>query len=274
MDDFVLRALVAGLGVALLAAPLGCFVVWRRMAYFGEALAHAALLGVALGLLLDVAPRLGIVATCLVAALLLVALGRHQPRLASDTLFGIVAHGALATGLVLLSRMESVRVDLFAYLFGDILAVGPADLAWIGLTLLLVGLAMAWLWRPLLAVTVHAELAAAEGIAVARVHLAFMLLIALVTAVAMKVVGVLLVTSLLVIPAATARHFARTPEQMVVIAALVGMLAVSGGLAGSLGFDTPTGPSIVVVASLLFALGLLHRPDDTGPHGDPNRSDT
>ncbi len=267
MDDFVLRALVAGLAVALLAAPLGCFVVWRRMAYFGEALAHAALLGVALGLLLDLAPTLGIVVTCLAVALLLVTLGRHQPRLAADTLFGIVAHTALATGLVVLSRMESVRVDLFAYLFGDILAVGPADLGWIAVTLAVVGLAMAWLWRPLLAITVHADLAAAEGIPVARVHLAFMLLIALVTAVAMKVVGVLLVTSLLVIPAATARHFARTPEQMVAITALVGTLAVTGGLAGSLRFDTPTGPTIVVVAALLFALGLVHRSPEDGRAG-------
>jgi zinc transport system permease protein len=259
MEDFVLRGLVAGLGVALLAAPLGCFVVWRRMAYFGEALAHAALLGVALGLLLDLAPTLGIVVTSLASALVLTALGRHQPRLANDTLFGIVAHGALALGLVVLSRMEGVRVDLFAYLFGDILAVGLGDLAWIGATLLLVVGALAWLWRPLLAVTVHADLAAAEGIPVARVHLAFMLLIALVTAVAMKVVGVLLVTSLLVIPAATARHFARTPEQMVAMAAFAGALAVCGGMLSSLTWDTPSGPSIVVVATLLFVAALLHR---------------
>ncbi|MDX1593172.1 MAG: iron chelate uptake ABC transporter family permease subunit [Gammaproteobacteria bacterium] len=259
MDDFVLRALAAGLGVALVGAPLGCFVVWRRMAYFGEALAHAALLGVALGLLLDLAPTVGIVATCLAAALLLVGLGRHQPRLAGDTLFGIVAHGALATGLVVLSRMETVRVDLFAYLFGDILAVGPGDLAWIGVILVVVAVAMAFLWRPLLAITVHADLAAAEGIHAGRVHLGFMLLIALVTAVAMKVVGILLVTSLLVIPAATARHFARTPEQMVFAAMLVGVLAVTGGLAGSLWLDTPSGPTIVVAATLLFALALFQR---------------
>ena len=265
MEDFVLRGLVAGLGVALLGAPLGCLVVWRRMAYFGEALAHAALLGVALGLLLDLAPTIGIVVTCLAVALLLAGLGRHQPRFASDTLFGIVSHGALATGLVVLSQMEWVRVDLFSYLFGDILAVGYGDLGWIGLTLVVVYAILAWLWRPLLAVTVHADLAAAEGISVARVHLAFMLLIALVTAVAMKIVGILLVTSLLVIPAATARHFARTPEQMVVGAALVGALAVVGGLAASLEFDTPSGPSIVVVATLLFTLGLLRRhPDGSG----------
>jgi zinc transport system permease protein len=259
MDDFVLRGLLAGLGVALLAAPLGCLVVWRRMAYFGEALAHAALLGVALGLLLDLAPTLGIVVTCIAVALLLTGFGRHRLQLADDTLFGIVSHGALATGLVVPSQMETVRVDLFGYLFGDILAVGHADLGWIVATLAVVFAVLSRLWRPLLAVTVHADLAAAEGIAVARVHLAFMLLIALVTAVAMKIVGILLVTSLLVIPAATARHFVRTPEQMVVGAALVGALAVVGGLLASLRWDTPSGPSIVVVATLLFAAGLIYR---------------
>jgi len=259
MDDFVLRGLAAGLGVALLGAPLGCFVVWRRMAYFGEALAHAALLGVALGLLLDLAPMVGIIVACLAAALLLSELGRQQPRLANDTLFGIVSHGALALGLVLMSQMESVRVDLFVYLFGDILAVGNGDLIWIAVTLVVVFAVLLRLWRPLLAVTVHADLAAAEGIAVARIHLAFMLLIALVTAVAMKIVGILLVTSLLVIPAATARHFARTPEQMALGAALVGSLAVVGGLIASLQFDTPSGPSIVVVATLLFVASLLRR---------------
>ena len=259
MDDFVLRGLAAGLGVALLSAPLGCIVVWRRMAYFGEALAHAALLGVALGLLLDLAPTLGIVVTCIAVALLLTGLGRQQPQLASDTLFGIVSHGALAIGLVVLSQMETVRVDLFGYLFGDILAVGNGDLVWIAATLVVVFAVLAWLWRPLLAVTVHADLAAAEGIPVARVHLAFMLLIALVTAVAMKIVGILLITSLLVIPAATARYFVRSPEQMVVGAALVGALSVAGGMLASLHWDTPSGPSIVVVATLLFAIGLLRR---------------
>jgi len=254
-EDFILRALAAGIAVALLGAPLGCFVVWRRMAYFGEALAHAALLGVAVGLLLDVSPTLGIFAACLAGAVLLFGLQRSS-GLAVDSLLGIVAHSALAVGLVVLSLLETVRVDLLGYLFGDLLAVSYEDLAWIFAVLVVVSAALWRLWRPLLAITVNRDLAAAEGVAVERVQFAFMLLIALSTAVAMKVVGVLLVTSLLVIPAATARHFARNPEQMAGIAALLGCGAVAFGLGASLRWDTPSGPSIVVAAALLFAFSL------------------
>ncbi len=252
---FLWRALAAGIGVALIAGPLGSFVVWRRMAYFGDTLAHSALLGIALGFLLGIDLQIGVAAVCVALALLLVALQRQQV-LAADTLLGILSHSALSIGLVAVAFMRGLRVDLMGYLFGDILAVGLADLAWIygGAALALAILAA--IWRPLLAMTVHEELARAEGVPVVAVRLAFMLVMALTVAIAMKVVGVLLITSLLIIPAATARRFARTPEQMAMLAALVGSLAVAGGLAGSLAFDTPSGPSVVVCAAALFAAGM------------------
>ena len=255
MDDFVFRALVAGTGVALVAGPLGCFVVWRRMAYFGATLAHSALLGVALGLLFDTSVYLGIVAVSLALAFGLVALERDR-RFASDTLLGILAHGALALGLVVVAFLGAVRIDLMAYLFGDILAVTVADIAWIyaGGAACLAGLAA--IWRPLLSVTVQEDLARVEGVPVERIRLVFMLSIALVIALAMKIVGVLLIVSLLIIPAATARRFAATPEQMAALAALIGVVAVAGGVFASLRLDTPTGPSIVVVATVLFFLSL------------------
>ncbi|MDP7429260.1 MAG: metal ABC transporter permease, partial [Alphaproteobacteria bacterium] len=181
MDDFLLRALAAGLGVALVTGPLGCFVVWRRQAYFGAALAHAALPGVALGILLDLNAAVGVAVVCLLVALLAAAL-EGQRRLASDTLLGIMAHGALALGLVAVALIEGMRVDLLGYLFGDILAVSWSDVAWIaaggGLALGLLGL----IWRQLLALTVHEELARAEGARVTLVSIAFMLLIALTVA--------------------------------------------------------------------------------------------
>ena len=258
MPDFLLRAFLAGLGVALVAGPLGSFVVWRRMAYFGDALAHAALLGVALGVLAGVNVTLGIIAACLVTALLLLGLQR-QRLLASDTLLGLLAHGSLSLGLVALAFLETVRIDLMGYLFGDVLAVTAADLAWIygggGAALVI----LAAIWRPLLAVTVHEELARVEGVNVTAVNMAFMVLIALVIAVALKIVGILLITSLLIIPAAAARRFAATPEQMAVLAAAFGVLAVAGGLLASLVWDTPSGPSIVVAAVALFALALPWR---------------
>lgn len=254
-EDFILRALVAGILVALVCGPLGCFIVWRRMAYFGDTLSHSALLGIALGLILGVNLNAGILAVCVAIALLLFSL-QHQQRLASDTLLGIFSHAALSIGLVALSLMEGIRVDLLGYLFGDILAVAPGDLYVIaGGGVLVLGL-LAWMWRPLLAVTVHSELAAAEGVPVTAVRLGFMLLIALVIAIAMKIVGILLITSLLIIPAAGARRFARTPEQMAAGAALLGALAVLSGVGASMRWDTPSGPSIVVAATLLFALTL------------------
>jgi len=256
MDDFLLRAVLGGCGVALVAGPFGSFVVWRRLAYFGDTLAHSALLGVALGFLLDVNLTLGILVVCQMLAVLLY-FGQRQKMLASDTLLGILAHGALSFGLVVLAFMEDVRVDLMSYLFGDILAIGPVDLAWIfaggGIALA----ALLCLWRPLLMITVHEDLARVEGIAVDRINWSFLALVALTVAVMMKVVGLLLVTSLLIIPAATARRFAASPEMMAVLASLVGCLAVVGGLYGSFSWDTPTGPSIVVAACGLFVVSFL-----------------
>lgn len=256
MDDFLVRALAGGIGLAVLGGPLGSFIVWRRMAYFGDTLAHSGLLGVALGLLLGISQSLGVALVCVLLALVLVLLQR-QRQLASDTLLGILAHTALSLGLVALAFLETVRVDLVSYLFGDILAVSSQDLIWIWgggaviLTTLLV------LWRPLLALTVHEDLAQVEGVPVFTVRLAFMMLIAVVIALAMKIVGILLITSLLIIPPATARRFARTPETMALLASLIGCLAVALGLTGSLYWDTPSGPSVVVAAAGLFALGLL-----------------
>ena len=255
MPDFLLNALLAGLALALVAGPLGSFVVWRRMAYFGDTLAHAALLGVAVGLLLDVSPTLAVTVGCVLLAVLLVTLQQRQP-LAADTLLGILAPSTLSLGLVVLSFNREVRIDLLGYLFGDLLAVGPSDLLWIVAGSALVLACLLALWRQLLAVTVHEELAQVEGLPVAGLRLTLVLLIALVIAVAMKIVGVLLITSLLIIPAAAAQRHSRTPEQMAIGASLLGMLAVGGGLSLSWFEDTPAGPSIVVCAASLFLLSL------------------
>ena len=256
MPDFLLYALCAGLLLALVAGPLGSFVVWRRMAYFGDTLAHSALFGVALGLLFDINLALAVIVGCLLLAFVLVALQRRQP-LASDTILGILAHSTLSLGLVTLSFMESVRVDLMGYLFGDLLAVSAMDLIWIGAGSAVVLVCMFALWRPLLAITVHEELAQVEGLPVAKLRLVLMVLMALVIAVAMKIVGVLLITSLLIIPAAAAQRHARSPEQMAIGATVIGMLAVCAGLAMSWHYDTPAGPSIVVCAAGLFLISFI-----------------
>lgn len=252
-QDFFWRAVVAGVGVAVVAGPLGCIVVWRRMAYFGDTLAHAALLGVALGLVLEIDITLGIISTAIAIALI-VAFYQHQKKIASDTLLGILAHSSLAISLVVIGFLETVRLDLMAYLFGDILTITANDIFWLygagGLALC----ALIYIWRPLIALSVNAELARAEGISVPLYRTLFTLILALVIALAMKIVGVLLITSLLIIPAATARRFANTPEQMAVVASSIGIVSVCGGLWSSLQWDSPSGPSIVVLELFFFLL--------------------
>ncbi|MDZ7601321.1 MAG: metal ABC transporter permease [Hoeflea sp.] len=255
LDDFFTRAIIAGIGVALVAGPLGCFIVWRRLAYFGDTLSHAALLGVALAFLFEINITLAVfgVSACVSIALLLL---QKQGTLSSDALLGLLAHSALALGLVALAFMTWIRIDLMGFLFGDILAVSKIDIAiiWLGGAVVLAVLAV--IWRPLFAATINRELAEAEGMNPERVNIIFMLLMAAVIAISMKIVGVLLITAMLIIPAATARRFASGPEQMAVLAAVIGVSAVIGGLFGSLEWDTPAGPSIVVAALVLFILSL------------------
>ena len=255
LDDFFTRALVAGIGFAVVAGPLGCFVIWRRMAYFGDTIAHSALLGVALAFLLEVDVMLGVFVMSVMVALALLVLQRLG-TLSSDTILGILSHSALALGIVIISLMTWLRVDLKAYLLGDILSVSRLDIAIIYAGGAVVLALLAAVWRPLLAATASFDLARSEGMRPERARLVFMLLIAAAIAITMKIMGILLITALLIIPAATARRFCATPEQMALAAAAAGAAAVVAGLYGSLQFNTPSGPSIVAAAMLIFVLSL------------------
>lgn len=255
LDDFFTRALVAGIGLALVAGPLGCFVVWRRMAYFGDTMAHSALLGVALAFLLQLELTAGVFIVAGIASLALVLLQR-KGTLSTDALLGILSHSTLALGLVMIAFMSWIRIDLMGFLFGDILAVSRFDIAVIYAGGAVVLAVLAWLWRPLFAATVNIEIAEAEGLKPERAEFVFMLLMAAMIAIAMKIVGILLITSLLIIPAAAGRRFASTPETMAISASLCGVAAVAGGLTASLHFDTPSGPSIVVAALLIFLVSV------------------
>ena len=252
LDDFLIRAALAGVGVALAAGPLGSFVVWRRMAYFGDATAHAAILGVALALATDLPIGVGTLIVALAMAAIVSTLAARG--WAMDTTLGVLAHSALALGLVAVSLIPAVRVDLSAYLFGDILAVTRRDLGFIwggaGLVLVL----LIWRWSALLTTTLSEDLAFASGLSPSRERLILTLALALTVAVALKVVGALLIAALLIIPAAAARSLARSPETMAALATAIGAGATLGGLALSLNLDTPAGPSIVAVAAAIFAI--------------------
>ena len=255
LDDFLWRAALAGTAVALAAGPLGCFVVWRRMAYFGDATAHAAILGVALSLGFSISVFIGVLITSLATAFMILSFSGRVFTV--DTLLGVAAHGGLALGLVAVTFIPGVRVDLAAYLFGDILAVGHTDLLIIsaGSAAILVAL---WLrWERLLLLTLNVDLAAARGIDTRRENMILTVMLAVLVAVAIKIVGALLITAMLIIPAAAARPISRTPEWMAVIAVTVGVLAVVAGLSGSFYWDMPTGPSIVTAATALFAVASL-----------------
>jgi zinc transport system permease protein len=261
LDDFFARAVLAGLGVALAAGPLGCFVVWRRMAYFGDATAHASLLGVTLALATDMPVAAGVTFASLAMALTVSsASGRTY---AVDTMLGVASHGALALGLVALSFFRGVRVDLMGYLFGDILAVARNDLAVIWAGAVLIVLLAARRWDQLLLATLNTDLAAAAGVDARRERLVLTLALALLVAVALKVVGALLITAMLIVPAAAARALARTPEAMAVLAVAAGASAAVAGLAASWHFDTPAGPTIVAAAVAALVLtnvaGILGR---------------
>jgi len=259
LDDFFVRAVLGGIGVALLAGPLGCFIVWRRLAYFGDTLSHSALLGVAMALLLNMNITLTVFVISVAVSMLLILLQRRA-SLSSDALLGLLAHATLAVGLVVLAFMTWVRVDLMGFLFGDILAISVKDIAIIWGGGLIVLALVSFIWKPLLASTVSYEIAVAEGLRPDLANFLFMVLMAGVIAISMKIVGVLLITALLIIPAATARRFSGNPEIMAVMASILGAASVWLGLEGSLKWDTPAGPSIVVAALAFFITSVLPLP--------------
>ena len=252
-DSFIVYALAAGLALALVVGPLGSVVVWRRMAYFGDTLAHAALLGVALAVAADQLPMAGVgIIGVLIAAVLFWL--EKQRDLSTDTLLGILSHSALALGLIVLSAIQSqgFNINLMSYLFGDLLAVDQSDLVLMYGTVVVILLVFSQILSPLISMSVNEELARVDGVAVEKIRFVFMILLAMVIAVALKVVGILLITALLIIPAATARLFSKSPKQMVLMSVIMAIAAVVLGLYSSVNWDFPTGPAIVVSASLLF----------------------
>ncbi|MCI5763882.1 zinc ABC transporter permease subunit ZnuB [Actinobacillus porcinus] len=256
MLEIILPAWLIGILLSFITAPLGAFVVWRKMAYFGDTLAHSALLGVALGIFIDINPYLAILLLTLLITFLLVWL-ENNTQYSVDTILGIIAHSCLSLGVVTVGLLENVRVDLMGYLFGDLVAVSFEDLIPISIGVPIVFGILMYFWKPLISTTVSPELAQVEGINIQRMRFILMILTALTIALSMKFVGALIITSLLIIPAATARRFARTPEMMAGIAVIISMLAITMGLTLSAFYNTAAGPSVVICSALLFGLSFL-----------------
>ena len=255
-DDFFIRALIAGIGIAIVTGPLGCLVIWRRLSYFGDTLSHSALLGVTLAYAFSINISLSVFIISGIVALLLLSL-QKRTKLAGDSLLGLLAHSTLAIGLVLIGFLSSIRFDLMGLLFGDILAVNTQDIfiVWFG-GLIILGV-LFYIWKSIFAATVNYDLAAAEGMKPDLSNFIFTLLLAGVIAISIKMIGALLITGLLLIPAATARSLSSNPRQMVIISILVGIISVILGLFSSLELNTASGPSIIVAALVLFILSLI-----------------
>lgn len=256
LSPFIIKALIAGCGISVMAGPLGCFVLWQRLAYFGDTIAHAALLGVVIALAFNINLTLGIIA---IAIIITVAVFRLEQKkeLAADSLLGIFAHGALALGLVIISISENITVDINGLLFGDILAVTVYDIALICAVAAVVASMLVFSWRDLMRLTLHPDIAKVEGVKVETLRLLLMIAIAFTVAVSIKIVGILLITSMLIIPAASVRALAKTPTQMALLSALAGIIAVCGGLYASMQLDTPSGPSIILAGIALFMAGYV-----------------
>ena len=257
LDDFFIRALIAGLGVAIVTGPLGCFTIWRRLSFFGDTLAHSALLGVTLALSFEMNISFAVFLISAVVAIFLINLQRVT-NLPGDALLGLLAHSTLALGLVAISFLSFIRFDIMGLLFGDILSVNNLDILiiWLGGAIILITLKI--IWKPLFASTVNYDLAQAEGMNPDRVNIIFTLLMAAIIAISIKMVGLLLITGMLIMPAAMARNLSDNPIMMVFIATVGGMLSVLLGLFASLEFNSPSGPSIIVAALSLFLLSLIN----------------
>ena len=255
-DDFFIRALIAGVGIALVTGPLGCFIIWRRLSFFGDTLAHAALLGVTMAVFFEINIAISVFLISSVVALILLKL-QQTTKLPGDALLGLLAHSSLAVGLVVIGFLTSIRFDIMGLLFGDILAVNQNDLLliWIGGALIL--LILKFIWRPLFASTVNYELAEAEGMKPDKFNAIFTVLMAAVIAISIKIVGLLLITGMLIMPAAMGRNLSNNPQQMVILSVIAGLLSVIIGLFSSLQFNTPSGPSIITAALILFCFSLI-----------------
>ena len=255
-DDFFIRALIAGLGVALVTGPLGCFVIWRRLSFFGDTLSHSALLGVTLAFSFDINIAFSVFIISSAVALILLKL-QKTTNLPGDALLGLLAHSSLAVGLVVIGFLSFIRFDIMGLLFGDILAVTENDLIiiWVGGAIILFVLKL--IWKPLFASTVNYELADAEGMRPERVNAIFTILMAAIIAISIKMIGLLLITGMLIIPAAMARNISNNPKQMVLFSIIGGLLSVVIGLFGSLEINSPSGPSIITAGLILFILSLI-----------------
>ncbi len=258
-EPFLIQAILGGIGIAIICGPLGSYVVWHRMAYFGDTISHAALLGIAVSLFLNIHFLIGVLAICILIGLLLINYNKRGLPLSNDSILGIISHSSLALGITLIYILKPSNFDLFNYLFGNILTLTPYDILIIYICAIINLSIIYKYWSQLVAITIDPNLAKIHKIKTSKIQMIFILVMALTIGISIKIIGTLLITSLLVIPAATARHLSKTPKEMAVIASLIGIIGVIIGTFLSSIFDVPTGPAIILSFTFLFLCTLLRR---------------
>lgn len=250
--QLLLPAWIMGTLLVFLTAPLGCLMLWRRMSFFADTMAHGTLLGVAIAGALSLPLWLGVAGTAILLVAILWAL--HDNRLPNDALLALCSATLLCSGLLFIQHVPSLRPELLSYLFGDLLSIDWPDLP-IFTLIIAVSLTILYrFWQPQIQIAIDPDIAISEGVNAKWQRLIFMLLLALFTVLALRAVGSLLMGALLVIPALSARLLAHSPKQMVIWAFVLAQLGVSVGLWSSAALNISTGLSIVLCMALSFAL--------------------
>ena len=250
--DLLLPAWIMGTLLVFLTAPLGCLMLWRRMSFFADTMAHGTLLGVAIAGALSLPFWMGV--TLLAFMLVAILWVLHDPRLPNDALLALCSATLLCAGLMLIQHLPALRPELLSYLFGDLLTIAWADLPIFAIVIALALAVLFKYWKAQIQIAIDPDIAISEGVNAKWQRLVFMLLLAVFTVLALRAVGSLLMGALLVIPALTARLLAHSPKQMVIWAFIAAQFGVSVGLWSSAALNTPTGLSIVLCMALVFAV--------------------
>lgn len=248
--EILAPALLIGSLLSLLAAPLGCLVLWRRMAFFADTLAHSALLGLTLAFLLKLPIWVGLLCVTLLIVLLLWY--ANDDRLPNDALLSGIAATLLALGLILISYFDELKSSMAAFLFGDLLTLSWEQAPYY-VSICLVALFFLYkIWSAQLKLSIQPDIAVIEGVNIKRHKLWFMLLLACFCTVALQAVGSLLISSLLILPALSARLISQSPIQMVVSAIIISQVCFFTGIASSVYFDVASGLAIILILGMLF----------------------
>jgi zinc transport system permease protein len=255
MDQFLINAIIGGISIAAIAGLLGSFVLWKNMSYFGDALSHSSLLGVTIGILLNINLTIAVIAISAIFALIF---SINKVKYSSDSILGILSYSALSLAVIIASYSK-ISIDLMSYLFGDILAINAEDIYYLILCAIFISSWFYYNWSKLILLCVSSELLNSEGGNVQALKLGFSLILALFIAISFKIVGIFLITAMLIIPASSALVISRSPFQMVINSIIIGCFSIIIGMGLAISLDFPTGPAIIISSLGMFIVINLFR---------------